>query len=123
MIERDNPRTEEQAGREVTGQRDEHGFGQHNVDVIRERTASIKTGRQSLVENDGEDIPLPAEPPRSAATVIEALDSNGEAQEFWTPDQLGGWLANSTQVAMSWPLVVAESMRAGWSLVRRRATA
>jgi hypothetical protein len=37
-------------------ERDEHGFGRHNIDYIRERTATIKTGHQPLGEGPAKPV-------------------------------------------------------------------
>lgn len=70
------------------GERDEHGFLQHNIDHIAERTATIVTGRQDLVDHTD------PEQPHGAAIVaeLESLKESIMTVTMGSVDQVYRWL-------------------------------
>jgi hypothetical protein len=129
MIENVPPRSEEQAAAEVTGQRDEHGFGRHNVDHIRERTASgrpqpkvVDPQRAAVEAYPGEDILLPEEPERRPDRVIEAINVCGGMAAAWRPSADGRWVqfgGTSWVKHGDWADIVKHAIRNGCRLVIR----
>lgn len=103
-------------------------FPDINLDVIRERTASMRPGRHSLADREGaQEIGLPPEP--TGEVVVEAVNDTGGMAYAWMPVG-GGWVRVGTILIKGepvgvdpapWSAVVGTALASGWKLYVRAA--